>query len=100
MIEAAAMNEVTRVLNDGVTDAEVAQAIERMRDTAVFARDNFGTASRVFGSALTSGSTVEFVEGWLDRIGAVDAAAVKAAGEYVLKGTHHVTAELLNKPQS
>ena len=99
-IEAAAMNEVTRVLNDGVTDAEVAQAIERMRDTAVFARDNFGTASRVFGSALTSGSTVEFVEGWLDRIGAVDAAAVKAAGEYVLKGTHHVTAELLNKPQS
>ncbi len=100
LIEAAAMNEVTRVLNDGVTDAEVAQAIERMRDTAVFARDNFGTASRVFGSALTSGSTVKFVEGWLGRIGAVDAAAVKAASEYVLKGAHHVTAELLNKPQS
>ena len=100
LIEAAAMNEVTRVLNDGVTDAEVAQAIERMRDTAVFARDNFGTASRMFGSALTSGSTVEFVEGWLGRIGAVDAAAVKAAGEHVLKGAHHVTAELLNKPQS
>ena len=99
-IDPAVDEELARLIQEGVTKKEVDDAIDRLQNHAAFARDNFGTASRVFGSALTSGSTVEFVEGWLDRIGAVDAAAVKAAGEYVLKGTHHVTAELLNKPQS
>jgi len=99
-IEATVMDEVRKILKDGITDKELLGAIERMRNNAVFARDDFGTAARVFGSTLTTGGTVDEVENWLDVIGKVTVADVSAAARNVLDGTHHVTAELLSKPQS
>jgi zinc protease len=99
-IEKTVMAEVERVLRDGVTKDEVDGAIERMRNNAVFAKDDFGTAARVFGATLTSGGSIAEVENWLDRIGEVGVADVSAAAKNVLQGTHHVTAQLLAKPQS
>jgi zinc protease len=99
-IEQTVMAEIARVLADGVTAGEIDGAIERMRNNAVFARDDFGTAARVFGSTLTSGGTVAEVENWLNRIEKVTIEDVSAAAKHVLDGTHHVTAELLAKPQS
>jgi zinc protease len=94
------MDEITRVLNEGVSKEEVDGAIERMRNNAVFAKDDFGTAAQVFGVALTSGGTIESVEGWLDRISEVTPETALLAAKAVLEGKHHVTAELLAKPQS
>jgi zinc protease len=54
----------------------------------------------VFGTALTSGGSVAAVENWLDRIRDVTPEQVAAAARAVLDGTHSVTAELLQKPQS
>lgn len=99
-IDSAVMTEVERVLQTGVTKPEVDGALERMRNNAVFAKDDFGTAARIFGAALTSGGSVEEVEDWLQRIGNVTAEDVAQAARHVLQGTHSVTAELLSKPQS
>ncbi len=99
-IEAAIDAEIARVLVDGVTADEIADAKEQMANRAIYAKDNFGTAARVFGVTLTSGGTVEEVETWLDRIDAVTAADVLAAAKYVFDGRHHVTSELRPKPQS
>lgn len=99
-IEATVMAEVAKVLKDGITEKELAGAVARMRDNAVLARDDFGTAARVFGSTLTTGGTVGEVENWLERIDDVTVESVSVAAEYVLDGTHHVTAELLVKPRS
>lgn len=99
-IEKTVMAEMERILTGGVTAGEVDGAIERMRNNAVFARDDFGTAARVFGSTLTSGGSVDEVENWLHRIEEVTVEDVSAAAKHVLEGTHHVTAELLAKPQS
>lgn len=99
-IEAVITDEIAKLLADGITPAELEGAIERMRNNAVFARDDFGTAARVFGSTLTTGGTVDEVENWLDRIGEVSVESVAAAAKHVLDGKHHVTAELLAKPQS
>ncbi|MGJ3260498.1 MAG: M16 family metallopeptidase [Rhodospirillales bacterium] len=99
-IEATVMAEVAKVLQDGITKKELAGAVARMRDNAVLARDDFGTAARVFGSTLTTGGAVDEVENWLARIDEVTVESVSAAAKYVLDGTHHVTAELLAKPQS
>ncbi len=99
-IETTVMDEVRKILKDGITEKELSGAIERMRNNAVFARDDFGTAARVFGSTLATGGTVDEVENWLDVIGKVTVADVAAAARNVLDGTHHVTAELLSKPQS
>ena len=94
------MGEITRVLEAGFTEQEVSGAIDRMRNSAVLAKDDFGTAAQIFGVALTSGGTVSTVENWLQEIEKVTPADALAAAKSVLEGTHHVTAELLPKPQS
>lgn len=99
-VEAAMDAEVERLLQDGVTEDEVAGAIRRMQAAAIYARDNYATGARVIGAALTSGRTVAEVEAWPDRVGAVTAAQVNAAAKAVLRPNGSVTATLLPEPTS
>lgn len=99
-IDPAVDEELARLINQGVTKKEVDDAIERLQNHAAFARDNFGTAARVFGVALTSGGSIEEVESWPARIGEVTPEAVIEAAKHVFEGAFHVTSELLPKPQS
>ena len=96
--EAALRSEIRRLLEEGVTDEEVAGAKRRLVAGAVYARDSLNTAPNAFGRALTTGSTVEDVEAWPDRIDAVTAADVTAAARAVLREERSVTAVLLPKP--
>lgn len=100
LIDPAVDEELSRLINEGVTKKEVDDAIDRLQNHASFARDNFGTASRVFGVALTSGGSVDEVETWPARISEVTPEAVIAAAKHVFEGTFHVTSQLLPKPQS
>jgi zinc protease len=67
----------------------------------VYARDNYATAARVIGEALAIGQSLDDVEAWPERIGAVTREQVQAAAEAVfakpavtsvLLGTGQVTA--------
>ncbi len=53
---------------------------------------------RSFGVALATGGTVEDVEAWPERIGAVTAEQVNAAAEYVLRPERSVTGRLIPAP--
>lgn len=99
-LEAAIEAEIQRVLTEGVTDDEVRRALERLRVSAIFDRDSFSTAARVFGGALTTGQTVADVEAWPQRIAAVTTAQVNAAARAVLAQPGTVTAILLPQPRS
>ena len=63
---------------------EVARATSRMIAEAVYARDSLSTAVRSFGAALATGGTVEDVEAWPERIGAVTADAGQCGRGHVL----------------
>ena len=65
---------------------------------AVYARDSLWTAVRSFGAALATGRTVEDVEAWPDRIGAVTPAEVNAAAAYELDPGRSVTGRLRPAP--
>jgi zinc protease len=54
----------------------------------------------VIGAALTTGQTIEDVEAWPERIGAVTAAQVNAAARAILQPERSVTGLLLPKPAS
>jgi zinc protease len=99
-IDPAVDEELARLIQEGVTKKEVDDAIDRLQNHAAFARDNFGTAARVFGVALTSGGSIDEVESWPARIAEVTPEAVVAAAKHVFQGAFHVTSELLPKPQS
>jgi len=88
---------VATLLRDGVTTKDVERAKKRMRAQAVYARDSLTAGARVLGAALAVGLSVEYVESWPDRIGAITAADVNAAARAVLKDSHSVTSLLLQK---
>ncbi len=95
VLEAAIDDEIARLLADGVTAEEVERIKRRMIAETTYARDSLYRAARAFGSALTSGLTVEDVEAWPERIGAVTAEQVNAAARAVLKPETSVTGVLL-----
>jgi zinc protease len=97
-LEAALRAEIADLLENGVTDEEVAAAKRRLVAGAVFARDNLSTAPRVIGAALTTGGSLEQVEAWPERIAAVTTGDVNAALEEVLRDEHSVTSYLLPEP--
>jgi zinc protease len=66
----------------------------------IFAQDSPSSLANMYGSALTTGSTVKDVREWPDRIKAVTAAQVQAAAVKFLKSDQSVTAYLLASPET
>ena len=100
LVEAALRKEIDKLLKDGVTAEEVAEAKERLQSAAVFARDSVSTPSRVLGAALVVGQTIEDVEAWPERIGAVTAEQINAVARAVFDERRSVTAVLRPEPTS
>jgi len=99
-LEAALRTEIADLLENGVTEEEVAAAKKRLVAGAAFARDNLSTAPRVIGAALTTGGSLEQVEAWPERIEAVTAEQVNEALKQVLVEEQSVTSYLLPKETS
>ena len=70
--------EIKDVIDNGVTEVEVKEAIQRLQDSAIFARDSLKGPAMTFGYALTAGSTIDDIEYWPENIGKVTAADVQA----------------------
>jgi zinc protease len=96
-VESVVDEEIAHLLKDGVTEEEVAAAKKSMLSDAIKARDSSQAPARIIGAALSTGSTIEDIEAWPDRISAVTAAQVKTAAEHVLKINYSVTGILLPK---
>ena len=97
-IEAAIDAEVARVVENGVTQEEVDSAIDQMQSDAIFARDSLMTGARVIGEALITGRSIEDIESWPERIGAVTAEQVNAAAQTVFNLNNSVTGIALPQP--
>jgi zinc protease len=96
-IEKAIDAEIARLLVDGVTEDEVARAKKTLQAESVKARDSLAGPARIVGRALVSGGSLDDVEAWPDRIGAVTVADVNAAAKAVLDINYSVTGVLLPK---
>ncbi|MCB2010314.1 MAG: insulinase family protein, partial [Geminicoccaceae bacterium] len=94
-LEMAVDGEIERLLTDGVSGEEVARVKKRMLAEAVYARDSLSGAARIFGTALTTGQTVDDVEAWPERIEAVTAEEVETVARLVLDRRRSVTGKLL-----
>ncbi len=100
-VEAAVRKEVARIVDDGVTEDELAIAKKRLQAEAVYARDQLDSGPRILGAALATGQTVEDVESWPERIEAVSLEQVNAAAKAVLASDKRsATGLLLPEPTS
>ena len=76
--------EIAKVVADGVSETEVKDAIQRLRDEAVFARDSVSGPAMIFGSAITTGSSVADIESWPDDIAKMTVERVNLAAKTYL----------------
>ncbi len=88
-----ALNDQLRLLvKDGVTETELKDALNRLTTEAVYARDSLEGPAMIFGSALTTGSSVDDIEYWTYDIAEVTAQDIlDAAKKYLdpdMKFTH------------
>lgn len=97
-MQTAVEAEVKRLLDHGLTDDEVERAKKRMIAEAVFARDSLSAPANIIGRALAVGQTLDDVEDWPDRIGAVTRQQVEAAARVVLMAPGAVTSRLEAAP--
>ncbi len=83
-LEQAIYAELTTLLSEGVSEEELREAVTRLQDSAIYARDSLSGPAMIIGSALATGSTLDDVEYWPARIEAVTAQHVQeVAKEYL-----------------
>lgn len=97
-IEALLKEEIERVVEHGVSEAELTRTRRAMLAGAIYARDGLRAAPRVIGRALTTGQTIADVEAWPERIRAVTAAELQDAARAVFVERRSITAVLLPGP--
>ena len=87
-------NEVVAVIES----REVADAKSRMETSAVKSRDSLNGAAQFVATRIATGSSLDEIQAWPDRIRKVTAADVLAAAKTVLVLNRSVTGLLLPKP--
>jgi zinc protease len=86
---------IASVVADGIDLDDLARAKTRLIADAIYAQDNQTALARVYGSALTTGESVDDVRAWPDRIEAVTAEEVRGACAKWLETRRAVTGFLL-----
>jgi zinc protease len=94
-LEQALDQVVAEFADKGVTADELERAKTRLIADAVYAQDSQSTLARWYGTALTTGSKVEDVKTWPDRIRAVTATEVRDAARAWLDKRRSVTGYLI-----
>lgn len=94
-VEDAARAVLHQIAAEGVSEDEVRRAVRRLQDSAATARDSLMGPAQVIARGLTVGLTLEEIEAWPERIGAVTPEAVNAAAADHLGPGPAVTTRLL-----
>jgi zinc protease len=86
---------IAELIDKGISAEELERAKTRLIADAVYARDSQTELARWYGAALTTGSTVDDVKDWPERIKAVTAAQVQDAARHWLDKRRSVTGYLV-----
>lgn len=94
-VEKAIDAEVAKIVENGITEDELAKAKKRAVRSMIFARDDQSGMARIYGATLTTGGTVADIAAYPDRINAATAEQVKAAAIRYLDARRSVSGYLL-----
>jgi zinc protease len=96
-------SQIEQAIDNVISDIEKnpirAEDLERVKTQliaeAIYAQDNQATMARWYGGALTTGSSIEDIRSWPDRIRAVTAEQVRAVAQKWLDKKRSVTGYLI-----
>lgn len=99
-LDAAIDAVIADIVANGITKDDLDRAKTKLVADTIYAWDDQFALARMYGSALATGMTVDWVESWPDRIRAVTADQVQAAAKTWLQAKHPVTGYLTKKPDA
>ena len=82
-------------MKEGLTSADISRAKKLIAAQAVYAKDQLNAGPNAIGAAFTQGRTIDDVESWPERIGAVTPDKVMAAAKGLFNTANSVTGILL-----
>lgn len=85
-LETLFAEELHKLIETGVTEDELKRAKHSMVADAIYAQDSQMSLARIFGSALTTGQTLENVQTWPQQVQDVTAQDVQDAARTFLSG--------------
>jgi zinc protease len=94
-LEEAVDGVLAAIVDQGITAEELERAKTRMIADVVYDQDNQATLARWYGTALTTGMSVDSVRTWPERIRAVTADAVHAVARQYLDKRRSTTGYLV-----
>ena len=94
-LETAIDGVLAKVAAEGVESGELDRAKTRLIAESVYAQDNQSKLARMYGSGMATGSTVEQIRTWPDRIREVRPETVREAARKWLELRRSVTSRLL-----
>ncbi len=94
-LEQAIDREVRRIRDGMIDEAEVQRVQQKLRAHAIRLRDGTLPAAQMVGAALSTGATLDEIDTWPARIGAVTAADVRAEATALLRDEASVTGVLM-----
>ncbi|KKB80012.1 zinc protease [Devosia soli] len=94
-LETAVYAELNKIIETGITDAELERVKNRFIRSTIFARDEQANMAQTYGLWLTTDRSVEDVALWPDRIREVTVEDVQAVATKYLRPTIAVTGYLL-----
>lgn len=94
-LEQAIDEVIADFLSNGLGEAEVAAAQQRLTTAAIYARDGFFEPARIVGAALANGESLEAIETWPQRIAAVTPEDAHAIAAEILVPENGLTGYLL-----
>ena len=90
---------VANFMQDGVDPDQLARLKKQLRAQQIYARDNVDGIAQRYGSAMTTGLTVEDVQAWPDILQAITAEDIMAAAKKVIVPETSVTGWLVKKEE-
>ena len=83
-----------KLVDGGVTAAEVERAQNQLLAGAIYAQDSLASGPRLYGTMLSTGGTIADIDAWPERIAAVTPGEVAAAAQLVWRDSGAVTSLL------
>lgn len=94
-VEQALDEIIDQLQNDGVKESEIKRAKRSLIADAVYARDSVSGAANIFGSALSSGESLDDIVNWPLNVSKVTKADVDAVIKIIFDLKRSVTARLV-----